>query len=696
MKKSLLVILTLAIIASTMPVFADQADEMQKVLLMVKERIINTEAFEEFDSSVMEADEDKQYSFNWSSNTEEAYKSLSVTATDSGIITNYRYYDDNTYSYNVTPSIKKMSSDDALIKVQKLIDELNPMLAGEFKVIKTGENESLFDNTFHFNLQRYENSIPVYNDSGFVTVNADASMITRYSINYTQGLSFDSPQSIISTLDAWKYYYENAGAELEYRIEYKDMEKEIYLVYIPQLGSEEYIDAKTGEVIPIWHRDYYYFSESMNYAAGMKTMDAAVEESARLSEIEIEKIQEVAGLMSADDAKNAVINNELLDFDDDLSLNSVNLYEDYNGERYFYDLTFESNADEVYRYASATLDAKTLEIIRWRAHTNDYIEYYKADENLEEIDKEDVYNKALEALKVIAPEYFSKDTEYKLTDIQKTSNSLGYTRYVNDIKFGNDYVNIEINPKNGKVWSFSMNYTDEEFVSPDGIISEEKAIEKMSEQVKMTLYYFPTVKTQNAKIADIAKLGYKNEEISEIDAFTGEVKDYGSKETKLVYTDISGHYAKDQIETLAKFGIGFEGSEYKPDAVITLNEYITLLVSTFSNYTPIVLKASNDVTHEFKEAQRNGIIKLDEANPNKPLTRENAAIYMIRVMGIEEYAKLSGIYKSVFADVSENIGYISILGAMGVFNGDENKMFNPQKNLTRADAAIVIYNYLSR
>ncbi len=54
------------------------------------------------------------------------------------------------------------------------------------------------------------------------------------------------------------------------------------------------------------------------------------------------------------------------------------------------------------------------------------------------------------------------------------------------------------------------------------------------------------------------------------------------------------------------------------------------------------------------------------------------------------------IYKSVFPDVTHNIGYISILAGLGVFNGDEQGMFNPQNKLTRADAAIIIYNYLNR
>ncbi len=689
MKKVLSVVLVTIMLLSSIPVFAEESSGMKEVLLSVKERIMNTDDFKEFNSSVMESNSDKVYSFDWNTNVDDFYKSLSVTADDDGLILNYRYYDDVTNSYNPAPSLNKMSSDEALIKAQKLIDRLNPSLAGEIRVEKTNALESLFDSTYRFNLQRYENDIPVYNDTGFVTVNSDATQITRYSLNYTDGLLFDSLENIISISDAWKYYYENAGAELEYRLRFKDKEKEIYLVYIPQLKSEEYIDAKTGEVTPVWHRDYHYFTE--NYALGMNNKDMAVEESAGLSEIEIEKIEEVAGLKSAEDAQIAIENNNILDFDDDLVLTSINLYKDYNGDRYFYDITFESQTSDIYKYASATLDAKTLEIIRWRARTNDYIKYHKADNEIE-INKEDVEDKAIEALKVIAPEY----TKYKLTENQEASTSLGYIRYVNDIKFSNDYINIEINPQNGKVWSYSINYTDAEFPLPEGIITEEKAIEKMSQKTEMTLYYFPVSKTEKALKADNAVLGYKNEYVNEIDAISGAIDDFGDESSKMTYSDIENHYAKKEIETLARFGIGFEGSEFKPDDVITVNEYITLLMSTFSHYTPIILKTSNDVTYEYKEAVRTGIIDFDKVTPDEPLTRENAAIYMIRVMGLEEVAKLNSIYKPVFKDVSQNVGYISILGAMGVFNGDENDNFNPDKKLTRADALILIYNYLSR
>ena len=130
MKKLLSVILALSMSLATLPVFGSEADQMEKVLISVKERIPNTETYEEFSSSVMENYGEKVYSFDWSSNKDETYKSMSVTVTDDGIITNYRLYDDSTYSYRSTPSINKMSSDDALIKAQKLVDGLNPSIAG--------------------------------------------------------------------------------------------------------------------------------------------------------------------------------------------------------------------------------------------------------------------------------------------------------------------------------------------------------------------------------------------------------------------------------------------------------------------------------------------------------------------------------------------------------------------------------------
>ena len=69
---------------------------------------------------------------------------------------------------------------------------------------------------------------------------------------------------------------------------------------------------------------------------------------------------------------------------------------------------------------------------------------------------------------------------------------------------------------------------------------------------------------------------------------------------------------------------------------------------------------------------------------------------MKRTIGGEDFALLDGIYNNPFNDVTEGVGYVSILYGMGVFKGDGVGNFNPDRNITYAEAAIIIYNYLTR
>ena len=41
-------------------------------------------------------------------------------------------------------------------------------------------------------------------------------------------------------------------------------------------------------------------------------------------------------------------------------------------------------------------------------------------------------------------------------------------------------------------------------------------------------------------------------------------------------------------------------------------------------------------------------------------------------------------------------GYVAIAKGLNIVGGDENGCFNPNSALTRADAAIMIYNYLAK
>ena len=113
--------------------------------------------------------------------------------------------------------------------------------------------------------------------------------------------------------------------------------------------------------------------------------------------------------------------------------------------------------------------------------------------------------------------------------------------------------------------------------------------------------------------------------------------------------------------------------------------------------SPIILRASSfDTARNYKRAVNKKIIRADDGEASSPLTREKAAIFMVRAMGGEKYAQIPGIFNSLFPDVKDNVGYISILAGLKVFNGDENGNFNPDKMITRAEAMTAIYNYLTR
>ena len=157
------------------------------------------------------------------------------------------------------------------------------------------------------------------------------------------------------------------------------------------------------------------------------------------------------------------------------------------------------------------------------------------------------------------------------------------------------------------------------------------------------------------------------------------------------------NYAKDAIEALAKFGIGFADSEFKPDSNITQADFVTLLNAAFNDYGPIVIYKGISYENIYDDAIADGIVKEDEYSPDADVTRDLAAKMMVRALGFEEVATLNGIYVPIFADVSaDSVGFTSILGAMGVIKGDENGNFNPSGTVTRADAAIMLYNYLSK
>jgi len=100
----------------------------------------------------------------------------------------------------------------------------------------------------------------------------------------------------------------------------------------------------------------------------------------------------------------------------------------------------------------------------------------------------------------------------------------------------------------------------------------------------------------------------------------------------------------------------------------------------------------------YKQLIRRGIVKEGEKDPDAIITRENAVKFIIRVLNYEKVANIRGIFIVPFEDAEdiapELEGYVAIAAGLKIVSGSGGK-FNPKKELTRAEAAVMIYNCLA-
>lgn len=693
MKKLTAVLLALTLLVpAAWPVMADgDSAQMEQVLRSVKERIGATDAFETFESRIVNYDGRTRYAFDWSTDGDDTYKYMSVEAYPSGIITNYYYYDDSSRSYDERASINKPSSAEILPHAQELVNQLNPQLAGELRVFSNSAAESLYEKEFSFGVARYYNGLPVYGNTGYVRLDAAGERILNFSIDYSEDLEFETAEGAVTPQQAQQAFAEQLGMELVYRMEYDGKTRSVYAAYVPKDHPYTYIHALTGEAVTVLPDDYVSIAKSGSGGGSLEQAADATANSSRLTAVEINELESIAGLQPMESLRQKLSENGVVEIPDTMELTRYSFSKDPYEEKYYYNFTFNSKEGEPYRHVSATMDAATGEI--YSLYTNESGEGENAG-----LSKEQMKAIADEAASALTGEKF-EEYEYRTGDEDPY---FCYVRKVNGIPFMDDTIDVHIDAATGAVCSYSRSYSQVDFPALDAAIGLDAAMEKLFEQVGYSVCYMPTRSSESVKLADRAIPVYMLDDTKtgKIDAFTGALLGYDSKpyvdETPVEYTDIAGHYAEAQIKKLAQYGIRFDGTQFKPDEQIMQKDYIALLVATLARYNMPVIASESDGSETYQIAKNNGIITDEEINPEQIVTREWAAEFIIRAMGIAEYANLSGIYIPQFTDVSEHVGAISILSAMGVVNGDGNGLFNPKGALTRADAAILIYNYLSR
>jgi hypothetical protein len=298
------------------------------------------------------------------------------------------------------------------------------------------------------------------------------------------------------------------------------------------------------------------------------------------------------------------------------------------------------------------------------------------------------------------------------TDKLPNSYSFTYTRIANGVPFPDNGVYINYDNLSGTITSFNLNWYTIDFPAADKVIGLEAAHESLFERVGLALEYrlqypegadriYEPASVENASVLLTYALN-QNKPLY-IDANTGLLQNYDGTEykepEKIEYTDIKGHFAEQQIMVLADNGIYLEGKEFKPNAAITQLDFMTLLSKTLYYYGPVISTSSTDkeVDDLYAFLRREGIVKEGEWQPTQTVTREEAVKYIIRALKYDKVADISGIFNIKFADkaaISADLtGYVAIAAGLGIVNGDGTR-FNPARNVTRGESAVMIYNYL--
>lgn len=697
MKKSFIgIVLMCVILVFNSCVYAAAAnsgsEQMTKALTAVKSKITVPDGLDKFKSTQSKLGDKTEYSFYWYN--ENQNETLNVYCDSEGRITSYNFYSYDIYSKNNEKKIPQFSNSDVRKYADEFLKKLLPeAFADETDVIKEdGEmNAFLTDNgaNYYINYSRYKNGNIVYGDNvnlGAIAKNGQL-YITDVGISYNYDAKFEEKSEEKENIT--EIYKEKFPVEMVYKKEYTSVpyrysknsntDNPVYLVYRLQDYNKGFISAYTGEVIKPDESD-----DIRMYANEMKSADSSAggKGDGGFTSQEISEIDNMAGLITTDEAQKKLISLKALKIDSSIHVESSRAYKTDDG--YYMNIYLEKTGDKNYRYVYAKFDAQTGKLLSI-SNGGKY-----SDKEFSENRKKTAEKTINEFVKTVAGDEVSQceaeDTEYYGNSANKS-----FVRVVNGVKYPDNTITVSYSGTNDYITSYYLDFDKDVsgFKSPDGTIDAKKAYEKMLEFAPLVKQYIPNGETY--------KLAYTMSGIYDLDAFTGDKSEHFSNEQPLQdinYADIDGHWCEKAVKTLAQYGIALEGSEFKPDENISQLDLFKLLCNVFyyNGYS------NEEPDRIYKSLIEDGILAKDERADSSPVKREDAFMYMVRMNGYERIASLADIFVVNFADPESishsKTGYAAILSGMGVISGDGGYV-RGNENLTRAEAISLIYNWLT-
>lgn len=559
--------------------------------------------------------------------------------------------------------------------------------------------------TYYYNYIRVEQGIPMSGQNVVVGIDISTGEVISYdNSNWNYEVSIPKKEVILSKNQAIAKLESNITMNLVYHNRYLtdsqgNTKIKAVLVYEPSI-SYIAIDAKTGEIYTT--RSEWRNESSNDGSTADKNTSTG---DGGLTKVEINKISELKNLISKEKAVELITKNKNLYLDSSKTAVTANLSESINyfnkeSKRYLWNIQFtepstESNEYDFYSsYASATVDANTGEIVSFFTKVNEYTQSQETmavsnTVKYQEKQCRDILEEFIKAQnkgRILKSKLTKTEILYKLPEnnLKKINGgySFTYERVNEGIVYSENNIYGSVDGVTGKITSYGYNWEESvEFESPKGIITPKQAYSNyMGLDGFQLIYELNTISTPK-KMTQEARLVY-NTEISPcyISPFTGKQVHYDATEyvkngSNYLYEDIKDHKYYRSIQILVDMGMVIEGKKFNPDQAITKYE-LQQMVEPF-----IYISNEN---------------KLSGAGN---ITRQEAALFSIKLLDLNSLASINGIYKTGFLDEAEiagsYLGAVALAKGLDILRGDASNRFYPASYLTRAEAADMFIKILA-
>lgn len=257
------------------------------------------------------------------------------------------------------------------------------------------------------------------------------------------------------------------------------------------------------------------------------------------------------------------------------------------------------------------------------------------------------------------------------------------TLSVNPIKEGDANANGKANPK-AKISATLNGKSIGEVVADDnGSFTMKLPTIKAAQNIIFKSVYTVSGKEQNAEVVIVVE---KSNIVPDKKAETKVENNRGSLNTKEELQD----YLK-FAETLETKGLGME-SLLKFQAALATGKYLEIKSGATPDEIGKAIRDLDDVIKELRTPYMTGIEK-DIFKVESYMTRGQGAFIFAKIINGEAP---TSIY-STFKDVPQKMWYAEAIGFCeknGVISGYDDKTFKPEKQLKRAEFAMIVYRYL--